>query len=231
MKKLLILFWLWTACIHGAEFVNLGFDQPTLSGSLTPVFPGQSIAPFFGRTSDLLRGWRLTLDGNMVETTIYAPWGSPSATRDGTVTLQQYDPNGAQNQFDGNYLILDSSVGQTFHEFRMSQTGLIPINAAGLSVYSTLRWSMLIDDLPVGEWFQAQNGPLDVSRFAGQSVKFEFVFQGRGDGVFDILGFTQVPEPSTWALMAVGSVVLAGAVRSRRKVTGVGLGDKSPENT
>jgi hypothetical protein len=194
--------------LSAAEVVNLNFDSPNLSGSLTPVYPGQSIAPYFGQASELLRGWRLTLDGNVVDRAIYSPWGSLPASPDATVVLQQWNPSGGPSPFGVNYLLIDSSTGPTFHEFRLSQLGAIPVDANGLSVYSTLRWSLLINDAPVGAWFQNQVLPVNVSQFAGQTVKMEFVFQGGGDGFFDIVGFTQIPEPSTCLLFCVGMVLL-----------------------
>ena len=60
---------------------------------------------------------------------------------------------------------------------------------------------------------------VDVSAYAGQVVNLEFhVFQKPFLGAqfqFDINGFTQVPEPSTWALFGVGAVTLAWSYHRR----------------
>ncbi|HAB14948.1 MAG TPA: hypothetical protein DCE44_00710 [Verrucomicrobiales bacterium] len=48
----------------------------------------------------------------------------------------------------------------------------------------------------------------DISSYAGKEVTLEFAFY-RGQGVaFDNLGFVNVPEPSTWALLGVGLAAL-----------------------
>ena len=57
--------------IHGKEFTNLTFDEPDLSGDMTPLFPGFPNGPFGGSTAQLLRGWSATADGVPITTMAY----------------------------------------------------------------------------------------------------------------------------------------------------------------
>ena len=57
---------------------------------------------------------------------------------------------------------------------------------------------------------------IDVSGYAVQVATIEFVFRQGFSGGFDIFGFTQIPEPSTWALFGVGAVASGWAIRKRR---------------
>jgi hypothetical protein len=59
---------------------------------------------------------------------------------------------------------------------------------------------------------------IDVSGYAGREVSIEFGFGPGFGGTFDIIGFTQIPEPSTCVLFGVGAAGLVLAYRHRRKV-------------
>ena len=57
---------------------------------------------------------------------------------------------------------------------------------------------------------------VDVSGYAGQTV--ELAFRARnGWGIFDVLGFKTIPEPSSLALFGLGAAVLFVTVERRRK--------------
>ncbi len=50
---------------------------------------------------------------------------------------------------------------------------------------------------------------VDVSRFSGQIVDLEFHLRQDPGGtalMFDVVGFSQVPEPSTLALFGIGAI-------------------------
>jgi PEP-CTERM motif len=108
-------------------------------------------------------------------------------------------------------------IDLTFH-----QRGQVPENASSLSFVSGGLMEMRINAELVYTSDPNRTGfpSVDVSRFAGQVVDLDFhVLQFPGSGAsyfFDVIGFTQVPEPSTWALFGVGGAVMGWGLRRRR---------------
>jgi hypothetical protein len=106
-------------------------------------------------------------------------------------------------------------------DLRFQQTGRIPADAVGLGYFANGPMEMLINGslLHTVDTTLSTTPIVDVSAYAGQVVNLEFhVFQRPFSGAlfeFDINGFTQVPEPSTWALFGVGTVTLAWSYRRR----------------
>jgi PEP-CTERM motif len=196
------------------EFVNLTFDSPDLTGSLTPIFPGQPSGPFFGQASQLLRGWTFTSAGLSAQQSTYSPW--PTSASERTLNLQANRPEEVGGPSGNFYLLFNSGDLALGPELRLSQTGMIPQDASGLRVFGNGRWFMQINGEVVGTELRNQAAPVDVSRFVGQTVQLEIVFPRGASGLFDIYGFTQIPEPSTWALFGVGALALGWTVRQRR---------------
>jgi PEP-CTERM motif len=217
MKSLIAGIFVILSTASAGEFVNLGFDDPDLSGSLRPVFPGDSFSGFWGETSRLLRGWSLTLDGNVSLEMTYNPW--PRSALFPGVNLYGYRPGNESSPGNVNRLIIDSSQFSPppFNpEVRIWQTGVVPINAVGLQMFASALGQVLVNGEVIGATFDGTSRPLDISRFAGQEVRLEFLFSPGSSGLFDILGFTQIPEPSIWVLFGVGALALGWAVRQRR---------------
>jgi len=133
----------------------------------------------------------------------------------GLRTPDEYTSGGYELYVDENWAApYTASFRPAFHLY---QIGLVPDGASELSFFVTQpgltsgqKWPM---ELYINGLLLSYSGPfnyrtVDVSAFAGQEVKLEFVFPG---GLFhsyllDINGF--VPEPVTWALLGVGGVVL-----------------------
>ena len=196
------------------EFINLGFDAPDLSGSLTPIDSTRPNGPFAGAASGILRGWTLTLDGQVQTTATYSPW--PTTAGYPGVSVQNIRPELANGPGGINFLTIDSPGNPRGPETRISQTGIIPADAIGLELFGSAYGDVLIDGVVIGTTYDGRPRPLDISRFAGQEVTLEFYFGSGASGRFDIYGFTQIPEPSTWALFGAGAMVMGWALQRRR---------------
>ncbi len=186
-------------CI-GSPFINLTFDEPDLTGSLTPIHPG---GPLEGNTSEILRGWSLTVDGQPKLRMEYAPRGT------GGGSLAYLVNNPAGSLLGPHSLTLFSPFPST-PEIRVGQTGTIPAEATGLWIGSAGYIEGFVNGIKIGE-VKPELGSqvvLDVTRFAGQEVSLEFVLRYGGSARFDIFGFTPIPEPSTWALFGVGATAM-----------------------
>jgi hypothetical protein len=196
------------------EFVNLGFDSPNLTGSLRPAEPGNPRTAFVGSTSQILQGWTLLGNGTSIGEIAYQPG-------DGNVlapaTLARRDNDGGENF----RLVLFSGLPNPT-EFRIRQTGMVPENAAGLALSAGGTVDMFVNDQLVyrTDINNTAFPIVNISQYSGQVVSLEFrVFRQQfSSGIFsfDIGGFTQIPEPSTWALFGVGAIVMGGVLQRRR---------------
>jgi hypothetical protein len=216
MKISIPCAWLLSLPLLADDFINLTFDSPDLTGSLKPVFASQQNGPFFGEASRLLRGWTFTSAGLPAQQSTYSPW--PTSASERTLNLWANRPeevNGAGGDF---FLFVFSGGNPLGPELRLSQTGMIPADAVGLHIFAPRLRDMRINGQMVTDpllGFLA-DPVIDVSSYAGQVTTIEFVFRQGFSGGFDIYGFTQIPEPSTWALFGVGSVALGWAVKQLR---------------
>ena len=212
MKLILIYLISFNAVrVAAQDFVNLDFNSPDLSGSLVALDPGSTRTPYLGNATEILQGWKVYGDGVPLRSISYQPglgdFDGPVAlsfTRRASSSTEEYE------------LIVYSRppriVDLTFH-----QRGQIPLNASSLSFVAGGSMEMRIDgDLVYTSSPNLTVFPdVDISRFAGQVVDLDFhVLQFPASGAlfsFDVIGFSQVPEPSTWALFGVGAVFLAAA--------------------
>jgi hypothetical protein len=204
------------AYLSAQDFVNLNFDNPDLSGSLRPIEPGSSRTPFYGEASRLLPGWTLRGNGLPLNQIAYQP--SLGDTID-PVTLIRTPVNGG---FDYAFAIHSLPLSQVDLSFQ--QTGRIPADVSGIAYYANGSMELRINGNLVytADPLSGTAYPIvDVSRYAGQVVDLEFhVFQRPFLGAlfnFDVIGFTQVPEPSTYAMFALGTTILAFAVKKQQR--------------
>lgn len=205
MRTLALLF-ASTSALAG-DFLNLNFDSPDLSGPLTTTYPG---GPLEGATAQLMQGWSIQYRGESQSSIFFASLGLQWAN---SVTLTENSMEWLQSGLGRYSLIIEGfrpAPGTTptpsSMDTRISQRGMIPTDAGGLRFFGGGYVQMFVNGERVGD--SVSLDPVNVSRWAGQEVDLEFRV-GAGDSArLDILGFTNVPEPSIWALLSLGATAL-----------------------
>ena len=185
--------------VLAGDFINLTFDEPDLTGSLTPIFPG---GPLQGNSSEILRGWSLTVNGQPQPQMEYAPPGTGGGNQAYLVHNSTVGP-------EGPYALTLISFFPGPSDIRVQQIGTIPADAAGLWIGSAGRVEMFVNGTQVPDpQAGASSRIVDISAFSGQTVDLGFRVVPGFSARFDIFGFVQVPEPSTWALFGVGAAAI-----------------------
>ncbi len=211
-----------TAATQAGDFINLGFDDPDLSHAVVwrPFWSvgGQDLT--WAPVGEAFRGWQVSYD--------LSDYGGRVSVDVGPLSLGRTD-TGFWVQTSANHIppiLFTPAVPRP--EFSMSQTGKVPL---GVRYLEFLSYAILKG----GETVPAQRaliyldgvlqspfeiGPstyvVDVAQFAGQETELKVVFPAARVYLFDIKGFTAVPEPSTFALMAMGSCAVGWLVRRGR---------------
>ncbi len=126
---------------------------------------------------------------------------------------------------DGRYTaVLQAGLEDTY----IAQIGLIPTSAlllefkafvGGSAAVSFAGQDILFSAIGSGPNYTLYGG--DISAFAGQLGELRFTVQGRANMppsnlYLDSIAFSSVPEPSTWAIAAVGCVLLSFRVWRKR---------------
>jgi hypothetical protein len=196
------------------DFTNLTFDEPDLTGSLRPADLGNPRTPFYGLTSQILRGWTLLGNGQPLTEITYQPGVGDTF---GPATLIRRQTSSGENF----YMRLNSQPPNIV-DLTLRQTGTVPVVANSLTFLANSPMQLIVngDVLYTVDTAVTTLPTVDLSRYAGQNVTLDFhVLQHPNIGAtfsFDVLGFTQIPEPSTWALFGVGALALSLAVKRIR---------------
>jgi hypothetical protein len=212
MKLILVYLTIFNVLrVAAQDFVNLDFNSPDLSGSLVALEPGSARTPYLGSAYELLRGWTVYGDGVPLRNIAFQP-GSGDLYNPVTLRFTRFP-----SPSPVNYNIYIESLPPRMIDLTFHQRGQIPLNASSLSFFANGLMEMRVN----GELLHTIDTSVsvfpivDISQFAGQVVDLDFhVLQFPGAGAsfsFDVIGFSQVPEPSTWALCGVGAVFLAAA--------------------
>jgi len=194
---------------QSGEFVNLTFDEPDLSHIVNPE--GIAMAP----VGEALRGWTLEWEEPGLAPLEWigvkyggAPLGLSEAG---------FGPWGAYSLFvHAHWSPSQWDLGPLRPTLHLSQTGTIPGDACLLLLHFTGEFWPGITYINGEEQYEVGRpgipaySSIDVSKFAGQEAKLEFVFP-KGPGgfyLFDIFGFVPIPEPEVFVLLAAGTVFL-----------------------
>jgi len=198
MKTIFIILATITTATAG-QFTNLGFEDPNLSH----VVGGR------GPTSEVLQGWTLKNENGISypQQTIV----TPNLAYPASLTSAPSIP-GTGVDFGKNALFLGPIFPSLLPVYTLSQSGTIPINAAQLLFYNSSSPAIILQingqSIPYANNIFTGIVNVDISTFAGQQVDLSFTFPKGAPLLFDIAGFTTVPEPSTYALFGFGAAML-----------------------
>jgi len=194
------------AAFPQGSFVNLDFEHPFLP--LTPVNPQVLI-------TDGLPGWSGYIGGVQVDRVLYNTVGLGSSEID----LQ--GPGSLEPILQGSYTVGMGPSAQGLST-AIAQVGTIPTSARSLSFYvypgSLFTVSFAGQDLPasvIGSTATATILGADITALAGQTGELRF----QGGGELDYIQFSNqpIPEPSFFALSALGALLLRWRVLHLRR--------------
>ncbi len=215
--KLLIVLLCWAIRLNASAqgFVNLNFEACTLPTN----------AHLNATVSQALPGWTL-YRGGVVQSQV--PYNAGIAQQsflslDSTVfsypsLFGNYNARLIVNSFDS----LDIALAQTGQvpegthslQFKTDWANRIPAGGLVVSFENTT-----LSLQPVGFFPGYTLWEADISAFAGATGELRFTANHSGGpwgAYFDDIMFVPVPEPSTWALLALGSALFACAARRGR---------------
>lgn len=187
------------------DFINLNFDSPDLSGPLVEEYPG---GPFRGQADQIFRGWSVEYGNRIQDTASYSPVGTQLGF---PVTLFENVPGSREQSVLGRYSVyFSSSPDPGAGAFLIRQNGEIPSQAKWLDIRSAGYVQAFVNGTKIGEvGAGSSRSVLDVSGFSGKEVELSFLVRPGESAVFDVVGFTSVPEPSTLGLFGFGITVVA----------------------
>jgi hypothetical protein len=233
-RAFIVLACLSVRASFGQNFVNLGFESANL-----PVIPagqyGGSVS-----ASDALPGWRVLYGTNTVPITSVLHNNYTLGTR----SLSVFGPNFSDYQvIEGQFMpFLQAGnpgvVGFPNRSVAIEQTGLVPgfaqslqfkvglNNQIGVGFHTNFFVSLnglTLSLVPLGSTELYALYGVDVTSFANQvsDLRFTSFSTPIRDSWVAVDSFVfsadVVPEPSTWALFALGSALCWCATRRRRK--------------
>lgn len=221
---LLSITWGWTA-----EFRNLDFEEALVDPARMNLFPqltGISPGAGAGRALDLIPGWNLSFGS---EPTDGLGFNYPGFFF-GTIYATLFDGNYLESPLlEGRYSLLFRVEGPV-GPYRITQAGTVPVDAryltftfGGNGLVASINGEDITSLYPIPA-FNPKTVVADISRFAGQTVELTFrttdevpVLGGGPVSILDSIAFSVIPEPSTYALLALGGGAFGGLWLQRRR--------------
>jgi PEP-CTERM motif len=201
-----LLFFAVTSVGRAQGFINLDFEHPTL-----PLNPVNGQVP----TTAAMPGWIAYTYGSPASQVLYNTVSLGAAA----VSLQ--GPGSLETILQGSYSVeLQPSTGGPPGVAAIAQTALIPASSMSFIFFvepgSGFQATVGGQNIPLVQFGSTANYNIlggDISAFAGQTEELRFT----GGGILDDIQFltSPIPEPSSFALGALGTVLL-GARRWRK---------------
>jgi hypothetical protein len=197
--------------LQAQRFSNLGFDSPDY-GSLVTMPNGV----FRGPSSSVIPEWSLTVAGH--------PFDGLADIGDAADQYSRFrlvPTVGNQGYALG---IWSGSPPFPASALSIGQTGQVPIDARGLVFqFSSGKESLdvAVNGTLLPKWKFQQNDfyIVDMSAYSGKSISLRFDFDIAQAATFDVVGFTQVPEPPVLAYSLVGLFLLCVSVLRQTTTT------------
>ena len=213
MKTIAAILLAGLTSLQAGEFINLNFDSGN-PVNLIPNPPGSG--NYVGETSDLLPGWTVMYGVTNISRVNYstAAGGIVGVTIERLPQALTNTPHGRFEIQVNSRLILPGPIESGF-PITISQTGHVPSDVVGLRYISGLSGPEVRIDGSLAATLSP--GLVDLRQYAGTDITLSFGYRGGQGDSFDVIGFTNVPEPSTWALAGIGFAALVCLHQRKRE--------------
>ena len=214
--------------VFGQGFLNFNFEQATIASAPSGYTPSDAYDPISATSA--LPNWVVREDGTICT----AVWGQPVALDETSVALVSSSFSPIQGSYSVQLTAYADAPSGYFHNSSISQTGLIPVGIQSIQFLIAnpepplggfqVNPVVTLNGTPISLSEISQSGGVmtmagNVSAFAGTTATLTFLCAATQGGGFpanenffnlDAIQFSvnAVPEPSTFAMTALGGLLL-----------------------